>query len=581
LLRLTSLINKDVRPLSDLLLAPGREGAFLWKVIYVAAAGSLFCLALERRFALPLVPILDADSPNFLWPGLLKLNSGQFVHNAGLNFIYPGALFLLLRGFSDFRAIVIWQHLLGVAAGAFFLLSWNRLHDLDAASCLRRAVHQAIGLFGAGIYLLSPIPILFEMQIRPEAVCMFAQMLSFWLFFQFLFCRLSATSRRRAAFYGIAAVASALLLCSLKPSYALTALLMIGVLSWLVWRSTGGWRYQSLFLAGAMIAGLVIIVPEYLLGRADRLSKMFLPQTLFSVHAEIIREQMGDDLRSETPTAFPRPWLQTAYDELGAEIARAHVPAPEQFSLLGFSPDYLMNGADAIFTPWLQQLGSDDEFRRFLNYYYWRALQHRPVSFAAKISRQIGVFYSWKCPAFLAYRRIPLVAWHYTRSLAVLKDPENWEQLERIPAGRALRVQTEELCARENFFNSGKRLHFFHELLARTYLPLLCISAGLALWIVFVRKRSPDGRRPSLLVLFLFLTNFANVLAISAVHSMEVPRYATVQFAAALFAQLWAIRYLLEFALRGYQTLSMLEGKNARACENIRATAGSGTSEAK
>jgi hypothetical protein len=40
---------------------------------------------------------------------------------------------------------------------------------------------------------------------------------------------------------------------------------------------------------------------------------------------------------------------------------------------------------------------------------------------------------------------------------------------------------------------------------------------------------------------------------------MEVPRYSTVQFAAALFAQLWAIRYLLEFALRRYQTLSMLK----------------------
>jgi hypothetical protein len=369
-------------------------------------------------------------------------------------------------------------------------------------------------------------------------------MLSFWLFFQFLFYRLSAMSRRKVAFYGIAAVASALLLYSLKPSYALTALFMIVVLFWLVLRSTDGWRYQSLFFAGAIIAGLVFIIPEHLLARGDRVSKMFLPQTLFFVHAEIIRGQIGEDLGDGMPGAFPRPWLQTAYDELGTEIARAQAPSPEQFSLLGFNPDYLMNGADAIFTRWLHQLGNDEELRRFLNYYYWRALRHRPISFVAKISRQIGVFYSWKCPAFLAYRRIPLVAWHYMRSLAVLKDPENGEQLERVPAGRALLVQTEEICARENIFNSGKRLHFFHELLARTYLPVLFISTGLALWIVFVRKRPHRGRFPAFLVLFLFLTNFANVLAISAVHSMEVPRYATVQFAAALFAQLWAIRYL-------------------------------------
>ena len=80
-------------------------------------AATLFGGALMRRFALPLVPILDADSPNYLWPALLKLNGDGFIHNAGLNFIYPGFLLLLLRGFSDFRAIVIVQHLLGLAGG--------------------------------------------------------------------------------------------------------------------------------------------------------------------------------------------------------------------------------------------------------------------------------------------------------------------------------------------------------------------------------------------------------------------------------------------------------------------------------
>ena len=546
-----------MRPWPDVIRALGRDRGRLWKLIYFAAAGVLFCAALERRFALPLVPILDADSPNYLWPALLKLNGEGFIHNAGLNFIYPGALYLLLHGFSDFRAIVIVQHLLGIAGGVFFLLSWNRLHDLDFASRLRKPVHQAIGLFGAAIYLLSPIPILFEMQIRPEAVCMFAQMLTFWLLFQFLLYRRSTAHWRKTALYGIAGVASSLLLCSLKPSFTLTALLTIGVLLGLVVRSRLGWKRQLLFFAGAVVTGLVFLVPEHLLARRDRLSKMFLPQTLFSVHAEIIREQMGDDLARGLPVPFPRPWLQTAYEELGVEIARARVPSPEQFSLLGFNPDYLMNGENAIFARWNQQLGNDDELRKFLNYYYWRALQHRPVSFAIKISRQMGVFYAWQCPALLEYRRIPLVAWHYRHSLDVIKDPENWEQLRRIPAGVRLLAQTEELCGHENFFNSGKRLFFYHTLLARAYLPLLLMSVGVALWILVIRKPSSPRQWPSLLVLFLFLSNFGNVLAVSAVHSMEVQRYSTIQFAAVLFAELWALRYLLEFALRGYQTLAV------------------------
>src|SRR5205814_2127440 len=286
---------------------------------------------------------------------------------------------------------------------------------------------------------------------------------------------------------------------------------------------------------------------EHLLARGDRLSKMFLPPALFSVHAEIIREQMGEDLTSGLPIPFPKPGLRTAYEELGAEIVRARVQSPQQFSLLGFNPDYLMNGESAILTRWLQQLGNDEELAKFLNYYFWRALQHRPGSFATKISRQMGVFYAWQCPAFIGYRRVPLVAWHYRHSLDVIKDPGNWEQLGKIPASMPLLAQTEQLSGREIYFDSGKRLFFYHTLLARAYLPVLLVSVTTALCVILIRKPSQHRQWPSLLVLFLFLSNFGNVLAVSAVHSMEVQRYSTVQFLAALFAELWAFRYLLDF----------------------------------
>ena len=85
---------------------------------------------------------------------------------------------------------------------------------------------------------------------------------------------------------------------------------------------------------------------------------------------------------------------------------------------------------------------------------------------------------------------------------------------------------------------------------------MLLVSVTTALCVILIRKPSQHGQWPSLLVLFLFLSNFGNVLAVSAVHSMEVQRYSTVQFAAALFAALWAFRYLLDFVLRGYQTLA-------------------------
>jgi hypothetical protein len=543
-----------VRRLPELLFVRNGDRARLWTVLYFILVAAVFSLALVRRFALPLVPILDADSPNFLWPALLKLNGEGFIHNAGLNFIYPGTLYLLLRAFSDFRAIVIFQHVLGVAAGAFFLLGWNRLHDFDAASPIRRGVHRAIGLIGVAVYLFSATPILFETQIRADALCMFAQMLSVWLVLQFLFYRCATPNSRRAVSYGIGGVASALLLYSLKPSYALTALLTIGLVVWLMIRARSGWKDRTLFFAGALVAVVLFVVPEWLLARGDRLSRMFLPQTLFVVHAKIIHAQMGDDLEHNVATPFPRAWLEKAHDELGAEVARTHERFPAEFSTLGFHPDYLMNGDDAIITRWLHQLGGDDALQQFLEFYYWRALRHRPLSFAAKISEQLAIFYNWKCPAFLTYPRIILGPWHYAPSLAVQKDPENWEQMGKLPAGIQLAAQTEVLAGQTRELRSGKGLVFCHALLARAYLPALLVSAGLASWVLLVQKPFGSGRRiPSLIVFFLFLLNFGNVLAISVVHSMQVDRYSTVQFAAALFAELWALRYLLAFVMAGFE----------------------------
>ena len=112
---------------------------------------------------------------------------------------------------------------------------------------------------------------------------------------------------------------------------------------------------------------------------------------------------------------------------------------------------------------------------------------------------------------------------------------------------------TQEITAHETFFDSGKRLFFLHSILARIYLPLLIISVGLALWAIAFQKLPAAEKWPPLLVILLFLVNFGNVLAISVVHSMEVQRYSTVQFAAALFAELWAIRYLLGFVLGRYR----------------------------
>src|SRR5215475_14136297 len=146
----------------------GQNRAGLSKAAYFTVAGLLFVVAAWNRFSLPQDPLATPDS--YLWPAVIKLTGGALVHLQGLNFLYLGTVYTILRTCEDFRAISIFQHLLGLAAGALLLASWSRLAEFFPRPLLSRAIHETMGLLGAGIYLLSTAPILIEKAIQSDAV---------------------------------------------------------------------------------------------------------------------------------------------------------------------------------------------------------------------------------------------------------------------------------------------------------------------------------------------------------------------------------------------------------------------------
>ena len=157
------------------------------------------------RFSLPLDPIADPDTWGYLAPALQKLTGSGFGHE-GRNFVYPGFLFLLLRLFGDFRAITITQHLLGLAAGSFLLVTWRRVRTFVEASRLNAGTRDFLGLIAAAIFFLAGEPIRTEMQIRPEGVCAFVLSLNLWFAVGPAAAGLRYLRRRPA---GVAASASA------------------------------------------------------------------------------------------------------------------------------------------------------------------------------------------------------------------------------------------------------------------------------------------------------------------------------------------------------------------------------------
>ena len=181
-----------------------------WRICYWIALVFVFAWAVWQRFTLPLDPIADPDTWGYLSPALRKLTGAEFGHSQARNFLYPGFLYFVLRGFGDFRAIAIVQHLLGMAAGGFLLLTWRRLRAFVPNPLVNPSLYDALGLVGTAIYLLASDTTRIETQLRPEGVCAF--LISINLYFAVQFISYSFLLHRRA---GAVVCASATVLPSL------------------------------------------------------------------------------------------------------------------------------------------------------------------------------------------------------------------------------------------------------------------------------------------------------------------------------------------------------------------------------
>jgi hypothetical protein len=162
------------------------------------------------------------------------------------------------------------------------------------------------------------------------------------------------------------------------------------------------------------------------------------------------------------------------------------------------------------------------------------------------------VFYSFDCPAFSARKRWHLSSASYAGSLSALSHSRWLELLSRLPPGSAFLQRSQILRLQNTVVHQIKSVQLFQVCCARTYLAILLISVPLAGWILLKRNRSDASKWPAFWVLFFYSANFGNVLGVSIVHSMEVARYSTVLSILALFAQLWAIRWLIEIGLAAF-----------------------------
>ena len=334
----------------------------------------------------------------------------------------------------------------------------------------------------------------------------------------------------------------------MKPSFALVtifALLPVGLFFF-----QRGWFRQKVALAGgAAVSAALLLLPEHFLSRNDEASQTFLPATLFVVHANLIRDQMADDLERKADVAYSPEWLARIHAALDAEIAKSHAARPRHYSSLGFDPDYLMYNESSIVAQLRRELGNNvPALCAFYRFYSARIWRQRPIRVVQKVVRQMEIFYAPVCPAYDRRRHWPL-ADEYGYSMTLLGMESYRKTWTAYPPALDFMSRTELLSRSAPVVLQPRPIQLLLLLLGGTYLPLVLIALGLSGAAFWQGDRRKQLGWSAVLVLFGFLYNATSCLEVAIINSLEIRRYMTVQLFPVIFAQFLAVWFVLEFFL--------------------------------
>lgn len=511
----------------------------------------LFGAAAWARFRLPLAPISDPDIWCYFNPALSKLLGGAFQHTYGQCFLYPGLIWVILAAAGDFRWITAVQHFLGLGTGVLLLVAWRQARSFLPRPRVPSFVYDLMGLAMAGMFLLSPSPVGFEHTLRPESVFPFFVILNVCLNLAFIRRRFhvpGAGGDGRTVAAGAGAVFVCVMAWLLKPSFSVMLLLANLPVICSLFLPGASWRAKTaLALAPTLAAGGLLVLPEWHFRRGDRDAHSFLALSLFTVHANLIRDQMKEDLARHRAAPYDPAWLADVRDHLTAEIRQS--AAAGHYLSLGFNPDYLKE--ERSFIGWLvKRLDGDRERTAFFcDDWYERAWHGRPSAMLQKIASQLGVFYRFgPSPVYRKSNRYDLKR-EYVRS-AIIFNPNdqpfdggrpppgsNLEKVTRYPPSREYLAQAARWARESIAVTAPGWVRSTAAFLAITYFPLCMGALALGAAASVSRAIRRWGGPAIGVLLLLYAYNFGVTLALSIGHSMSIGRYSTYQLAFTVLAQ--------------------------------------------
>jgi hypothetical protein len=348
--------------------------------------------------------------------------------------------------------------------------------------------------------------------------------------------------------FGTGVAFTSVLLASAKPSFALVgliALLPVGV--FFLGRDFA--RQKIALAGGAALSAALLLLPEHFLSRHDEVSRTFLPTSLFVNHADLIRDQMADDIQRIAATPYPREWLERVHAALSAEIVKSHAARPGHYWSFGFDPDYLMYDESSIAAHLRREFGHDvPALCAFYWYYYGRIWRERPFLVLKKTKVQMSIFYSEMCPAYNREKSLYL-AKEYDQGTALLALPPYPDLWMAYPPAVEFVRRTELLGRSAPVIPQPLPLRMTLSLLAGAYRPLLWAALLASAVVLFQQRYRKRLGWLVVLVLFVYSYNAATCLEVAVLNSLEVRRYLTVQMFYTVFAQFLGVWLVCETAL--------------------------------
>ena len=506
------------------------------------------------RFRLPQQPAFVTDFWGYLNPAISALTGHGFQHTYGRDFLYPGFLFVILKATGDFRAIGLIQHLLGLATGILMAAAtWRGSRLIGQQSSALRVAGSILGLFSVAAYLTTPSVIHYEHSIRPEAIFPFFAVLGIWLNLEFIQYRWIVARPGTAAWLGAAQIIVSVIAYKLKPSFGFALVLVNApVLVSLALPGMSSAGKATMIAGAAAFCILALIWPEIVLQRNDRMSRLFLPDTLLTIHADQIRDQIAEDLRVNRPSPFPPQVVRALLGRLDTTIAISSERRNGPYPSLGFNPDYLLY-RDCVYNGVTAESAEGYRQRAALGYYYYeRTFLHHPLRMFGKIGRQMRIFYRFggderNFSFFRIWRtrgaRLA-IAKDYSHNIELAEAPPAEGAFDQYPPARTFLIACKKLARQSLVITQNPLLTWFDQVLEVLYLPGMLGALLLSAWQLADSRRRGAALIPSAVALLILGYNFGNNLTISVVHSLDIARYIKNQLAYTLMASLFDLLFI-------------------------------------